>query len=143
VEAKKFLCIFCWFSGLYPNPASSKTHLCLPNIISKLFLPRVNLARAIFKSSIYSLNLSQHSHEGDVLLFPCIKHFVENWFLSTDFKIFTSDLRFSNSKFNFKISFSKLEIVYLEYETNLESLIDSLYKSFNASWSSSKEIDKS
>jgi len=82
-------------------------------------------ARAIFKSTISSLNLSQHSHEWDALLFSCIKHFVEDWFLSTDFNVLTSNLRFSNSTFNLKFSFSKLEMVFLEYEINLASLIDS------------------
>ena len=57
-------------------------------------------------------------------------------------EIETSFLRWSNSLFNFEISFSKFEIDFLEDETNFASLIDSLCRSANASYNSSKEIDK-
>jgi len=61
--------------------------------------------------------------------------------VSIDFKVFTSVLRFSNSLFNFKTSFSMFEIVFLENETSFASLTDSLCKSVNASYNSSNEIN--
>ena len=58
----------------------------------------------------------------------CIKHFVEDWFLSTNFKILTSYLRFSNSTFNFKISFSKLAKLVSYSKKTISSLEKEILK---------------
>ena len=63
---------FCCLSGLYPNPALSKTHLCFPNMTSKLLLSMENFAREFFKSLIYSMYLLQQLHELGISILSCM-----------------------------------------------------------------------
>ena len=138
MEAKKFLYSFCCISGLYPIPALSKTHLCFPNMTSKLFLLIENFASEFFKSLISFTYLSKQLQESVIFLSLIVEILTFSFVLEIE----TSFLRRSNSLFNLEISFSKFEIVFFDDETNFASLIYSLLKSANSSCNSSKEIDK-